>query len=351
MPEPLVYLLVFFVILLLIALLFWPDKGLISLLSKRSLRSKHQKIENVLKTIQHCEFHSHPATLHHIAGILDESPDEISHLLDRMVELELIQIKGNEISLTSKGFDYAIHMTRAHRLWEEFLAQETSLPIEEIHQRANDIEHNMSPESLDALSMRLGNPSFDIHGDPIPTAQGRIRQMKGKSLTELPAKQTLRITHLEDEPEDVYAQLVAEGLYPGMTIYLVEESSSKIRFWSKYGEHVLTPVIASNISAIPTHDVIVPQEKTVMSLSELGLGETAKVKNLSPYLRKVERRRLMDLGFVPSTVVEANLKGTHGDPTAYRIRGTVIALREDQTRLIEIEPLKRSQKEEFNGKF
>ncbi len=345
MLEPLVYLLVFLGVMILIALLFWPDKGLIPFLLKRSLRNKHTKIENILKTIQHCEFHSHPATLHHIAGTLDESPDEISRLLDRMVELELIQMKGNEISLTSKGFEYAIHMTRAHRLWEEFLAQETSLPVEEIHKRANDIEHDMSQESLDALSMRLGNPLFDIHGDPIPNAQGKIRQMKGRSLTELPAKQTLRITHLEDEPEDVYSQLVAEGLYPGMAIYLVEESSSKIRFWSKYGEHVLTPVIASNISAVPIHDVVVPQEKTAVTLSELGLGEKAKVKNLSPYLRKVERRRLMDLGFIPSTVVEANLRGTRGDPTAYRVRGTLIALREDQTRLIEIEPLERSQKE------
>ncbi len=345
MLEPLIYLLVFLVVMLLIILLTWPEKGLVSLLLKRSLTTKSVKIENVLRAIQHCEFHTHPSTLYSVAGALKESPDDISRLLDRMVELDLIKMKGNVISLTSKGFDYAIHMTRAHRLWEEFLAQETSLPFEEIHRRANDIEHGMSKKALDALSMQLGNPSFDPHGDPIPTAGGKIRQMEGNPLTELPAKQTLRITHLEDEPEDVFSQLIAEGLYPGLTIYLVEKSSRKIRFYSKFGEHVLTPVIASNISATLIHDVVIPQEKTAITLSELRLGEKAQVKNLSHYLRKIERRRLMDLGFIPGTEVKANLKGTHGDPTAYRVRGTLIALREDQTHLIEIEPLKQPQKE------
>jgi DtxR family Mn-dependent transcriptional regulator len=71
-------------------------------------------------------------------------------------------------------------------------------------------------------------------------------------------------------------------------------------------------------------------------LSGLRPGTVARVIGLSPACRGPERRRLLDLGFVSGTPVEVEMVSPAGDPTAYRVRGTVVALRREQAGLIRI---------------
>lgn len=336
MSETQILVLFFIVTIILIILLFWPEKGVIASWVYHARRRKRVRIEDALKFIQHCELHGKSATLNSIAGALKISPVKISGLIEQMLNHQLIEFGENKIQLTSKGVDYALRITRAHHLWEEFFAQETGLPFEEIHRRADMIEHTVTEKELEELSLQLGNPMYDPHGDPIPGVKGKIKDEVGQSLSSLDENQTLRITHLEDEPKEIFAQLIAEGLYPGMYIYLVEKEPNKVRFWSKFGEHILSPTIADNISATPVSDYVLPQKRTVRTMSELKIGEKAEIEGLSPSFRRIERRRLMDLGFIPGTVVEAKLKGRHDDPIAYGIRGSLIALRKDQANLIEV---------------
>ena len=65
-------------------------------------------------------------------------------------------------------------------------------------------------------------------------------------------------------------------------------------------------------------------------LSSIGPGESAEVVALAATCRGAQRRRLLDLGVVPGTRITNELRGPSGDPTAYRIRGALIALRRDQ---------------------
>jgi DtxR family Mn-dependent transcriptional regulator len=146
----------------------------------------------------------------------------------------------------------------------------------------------------------------------------------------------LMITHLEDEPETVYAQLVALGLQPGMLISITERSPQRVRFRTDHHEHVLAPVLAENVFVSPlpeTASAGLPEEEY---LSELQPGRRARVAGLAPACRGAERRRLLDLGFVPGTAVEIELVSPAGDPIAYRVRGTAIALRREQANLIRI---------------
>jgi Fe2+ transport system protein FeoA len=76
-----------------------------------------------------------------------------------------------------------------------------------------------------------------------------------------------------------------------------------------------------------------------MYLNQLGVGQQARVLQLMPRLRGAERRRLMDLGMLPGTTVEADLSSPLGDPVAYRVRDALIALRSEQARNIKIEPI------------
>jgi DtxR family Mn-dependent transcriptional regulator len=66
------------------------------------------------------------------------------------------------------------------------------------------------------------------------------------------------------------------------------------------------------------------------SLSSLSVGEKGTVLGISKRCRGQQRRRLMDLGVVPGTEIEAEMKSIGGDPVAYRIRGASIALRKNQ---------------------
>ncbi len=147
-----------------------------------------------------------------------------------------------------------------------------------------------------------------------------------------------RIVHLEDEPNVIYAQLVAEGFYPGMVIRVLDKSAQSVRVWADNNEHLLAPIVAAAITVEPVLQPILDASDRT-SLAELRPPERARVLGLSPRCRGAERRRLLDLGIVAGTVVEAELISPSGDPTAYRVRDTLIALRSEQAALITIERL------------
>ncbi|HHV63032.1 MAG TPA: ferrous iron transport protein A [Firmicutes bacterium] len=50
------------------------------------------------------------------------------------------------------------------------------------------------------------------------------------------------------------------------------------------------------------------------------------------------RRRLLDLGLVPGTRVQAVRHSPIGDPVAFRIRGAIIALRREESARILVRP-------------
>ncbi|MCA9425525.1 MAG: ferrous iron transport protein A, partial [Candidatus Omnitrophica bacterium] len=74
-------------------------------------------------------------------------------------------------------------------------------------------------------------------------------------------------------------------------------------------------------------------EGSASDLSSLPVGETAVVSRI--HTDGLLRRRLLDLGFVPSTRVESVRRSPGGDPTIYRVRGAKVALRKSDAKLIE----------------
>jgi DtxR family Mn-dependent transcriptional regulator len=297
--------------------------------------------EDALKHIHKFEMDRQQPTVQSVAGILNLSMDSVVELLTGMEQDNLLEIEQGKIQLTPQGRDLALHIIRAHRLWERYLAEETGYSAADWHSQAERHEHWLSPEQINSLAAHLGNPTHDPHGDPIPTAEGNMMVHGGQPLCSLPINTMARIVHLEDEPEVVYAQLVAEGLYPGLTVRLMESNAQRVRFWAAGNEHVIAPIIALNISAKPLpaeidDGSILDQqgsaEKTL--LGDLPLGETAQVQEIGRACRGAERRRFMDLGILPGTHVKAEMRSPGNDPTAYRIRGALIALRREQADLI-----------------
>jgi len=272
-----------------------------------------------------------------------ERTDKPSYSILNPRSFQTVELNGGALRLTPAGHEYALHIIRAHRLWERYLADETGYGETQWHDQAEQVEHELSPVEIDQLAAQLGNPTHDPHGDPIPTSDGWIVNQHGLPLTIMEAGQVARITHLEDEPDAVYAQLAAEGLYPGMEVHILEVSPQRVRFWADGDEHVLAPIVAANISVqlLPKE---IPMEPG-WTLADLKPGEKGKVTTLSPRCRGAERRRLLDLGIVPGTVIEAEMVSPGGDPTAYLVRDTLIALRKEQAELINIEPMTEAVQE------
>lgn len=74
----------------------------------------------------------------------------------------------------------------------------------------------------------------------------------------------------------------------------------------------------------------------IFSLSTLTKGQKAVIESISSECKGLERRRLLDLGFVPGSEVELAITGPFSDPKAYRVKGTVIALRKEQSDFIQL---------------
>ncbi len=181
----------------------------------------------------------------------------------------------------------------------------------------------------------MGNPVYDPHGDPIPTAGGEIAPRRGLPLSAVLEGDMAAIIHIEDEPEDLYAQLSGEGLYLGLRVRVTEVTDDHIRFMADGRIVDLPPLVAGNVFVVPLaaqQEMEGPYE----SLADLGQRESGKVVRISPACRGLERRRFMDLGILPGTVIEMETRSPGGDPTAFRIRGALIALRREQAAQIQI---------------
>jgi DtxR family Mn-dependent transcriptional regulator len=330
MNEPLVMLIIGILVILIFVLLLYPNKGILSVWKKSKYANKKILIEDALKYIYNCEYNNSSCSLNGIAGNLSISADEATDIIARLESMGLVSAKKDELNLTSDGRSYALRVIRVHRLWEKYLADETSVTENEWHQKAEELEHTLSPEQADQLAAQIGNPVFDPHGDPIPSASGDLPIKKGKSLTEMKVGEFANIIHLEDEPNAIYSQLLAEGLYPGMQIRMMEISDKRLKFIANGEECILSPLIAENIT-VGIIKLEKPVEGKFKPLSSLKIGEEGTILGIAKALRGQQRRRLMDLGIVPGTKIEAELESLTGDPVAYRVRGTTVALRKQQT--------------------
>ncbi len=336
MPQPVIALLVASVLSLAAVSLFWPEGGLVGRWQRYKRLTSRELAEDGLKYLYKAELKGEKPSLQSLAGTLEVSADRSAQLVAELEEHEMLTSEGGEIRLTPQGREHALLVIRAHRLWERYLAEQTGFDEAEWHGQAEQREHRFSAEELQALSAKLGNPSYDPHGDPIPTAEGEIVPHGGVPLTALGSERTARIVHVEDEPDAIYAQLVAEGITPGLTVRLIEVTPQRVRFWTNGDEHILAPIVAANISVTPLAPAEAEPIQTGERLTALKLGEQARVSQLSARLRGAERRRFLDLGILPGTEIRAELISPGGDPVAYQVRGALIALRSEQADLIYI---------------
>jgi DtxR family Mn-dependent transcriptional regulator len=326
MIDPLLALLIGFAFTAILAVLLWPTNGIYATYKKAKRSTSKVVIEDALKHLYDYEERTVKPTLQSIAGHLSINGDDTIKLVGKLQSMGLVESNQDGIQLTPEGRSYALRIIRIHRLWERYLADETSVKETEWHLDAEEKEHNISVDEAETLAAQMGNPVFDPHGDPIPTKDGEVPKREGIPLTMLKNGEFGRIIHIEDEPQAIYSQLVAQGLYPGMQIRIINNEKNRLRFEVNGEECVLAPLFAANV-----HVVKIQKQEEISSefksLSSLRKGEKAVVIGISKACRGPQRRRLMDLGVVPGTLVTAELESIGRDPVAYNIKGATIAIR------------------------
>jgi DtxR family Mn-dependent transcriptional regulator len=325
---------------LFLALVFYPGQGLLARFKAWRVASSRQQVEDTLKYLFEQEQEGYRVTPDALAGMLGASQRAVLNLLIKIDSQGLATRNNHYVTLTPEGRRLAVQVTRAHRLWERYLADEARMPLEQIHGVAHKREHGMSSAEVDALDADLGFPTHDPHGDPIPDPSGalRLKEAPTIALPGLQAGQRGRVAHLEDEPPIAYAQLVAEGFYPGQNLTILEKNLAKIVVTDGEKEMVIAPAIAANIFLQPAAEEA-KRPEGVISLDRLSYQTQAEVIELDERCQGYTRRRFLDLGLTPGTRIFPELNNAFREPRAYRVRGTLIALRNDQAAMIWVMPL------------
>jgi DtxR family Mn-dependent transcriptional regulator len=323
---------------LLLIYLFIPRFGLLALYKDwRSARQREQ-VEDALKHLLNWEQQGRHASPESLAGTLDLPRVKTTALIASMESQGLVESRGSELHLTAEGERWAIHVVRAHRLWERYLADEARMPLEKVHTEAHRREHGITDSELDAMDAALGHPSHDPHGDPIPTREGKMASDESTSLTAWQADRPARIVHLEDEPAIAYEQILAAGLRLGQTIRILESIPQRYTLSDGENEYRLAPAVAANVYVAPLPEGAILPAGTI-SLNELKHDQRAEIITLDEAVQGFTRRRFLDLGLTPGTQIYPELGNFFGDPRAYRVRGTLIALRHDQAAQIWVKPV------------
>jgi len=298
---------------------------------------ERRHLEDALKHLFELEYRGRKGSLSSLAGALRFRDRQVVALVGRMQAQGLLVATGQEFALTPDGQRLALQVVRAHRLLERYFADEARLPLGEVHAAAERREHSLSPAAADRLSASLGHPTHDPHGDPIPTREGAVPPATGVPATSWPANTIGRIVHLEDEPEISFAQILAAGLRVGQRLRVIESSPTRLMLSDGDHEFALAPAVAANVFLEAAPDGRLPED--VVRLSDLSNGQRAEVVGLDDACQGFSRRRLMDLGFTEGAFVKPFLRTFAGDPRAYDIRGTLIALRRDQAVQVLVRPI------------
>ena len=110
------------------------------------------------------------ASTNDVAARLGVSAGSVSAMLRKLSDSGLVEhVPYHGVRLSDDGQRVALGVLRRHRLLELFLSEELGMPWERVHEEAEVLEHGASEELIELIARKLGDPSVDPHGDPIPT--------------------------------------------------------------------------------------------------------------------------------------------------------------------------------------
>lgn len=139
------------------------------------------------------------------------------------------------VRLTQGGEKLALHVLRRHRLVELFLVKVLALDWSEVHDEAEELEHAISDKVLERMDAVLGRPSVDPHGDPIPSAKGKVDASRYQSLADCELNEPFRVARITDQDAEFLQFVDRCGLVPGVGVTVEARDGLAEAVWVRTG--------------------------------------------------------------------------------------------------------------------
>jgi DtxR family Mn-dependent transcriptional regulator len=151
-----------------------------------------------------------------LAERLEVSPASASAMVKRLEALGLVRREPYRgVELTAAGERVALEVIRHHRLLELYLAEALGMSWDQVHDEAERLEHAISPELSELIAAKLGHPTVDPHGDPIPSSDGELDSAPTRPLGELEPGEGGVVARVSDSDPELLRYLSQRGIAPG----------------------------------------------------------------------------------------------------------------------------------------
>jgi DtxR family Mn-dependent transcriptional regulator len=172
-----------------------------------------------------------------LAERLGVSAASASSMVKKLDGLGLVQhVPYRGVVLTERGVKVALEVLRHHRLLERYLAEELGLSWDRVHDEAEVLEHVLSEELEELIAAKLGNPTIDPHGDPIPAADLTIVEPDTVSMDGLVVGDTGRLVRVSDSDPEMLRYLSARGIAPGATFEVLDKQPFGGPVFARFGD-------------------------------------------------------------------------------------------------------------------
>ena len=204
-------------------------------------------VENYAKAIYALEQRDDTVTTNAIAermGVTAASASGMVKKLDGLGLVSHVPYKG--VTLTQAGERVALEVIRHHRLLELYLAESLDVPWDRVHAEAEVLEHVLSEELEALIAAKLGNPTVDPHGDPIPTADLVIEERPTTALADLEAGARATFVRISDSDPEMLRYLAERGIAPGDCFEVIDKQPFEGPTFARFGDdvHVLGGALA-----------------------------------------------------------------------------------------------------------
>jgi len=181
-----------------------------------------QAVEDYLKAVYELQKRSDKVTTSAVADELEVAPASATNMLKKLSEMKLVTHEPYRgVTLTEAGRKVALEVIRHHRLIETYLAEALGVPWDQVHEEAEKWEHILSEDLEDRMDEKLGYPTRDPHGSPIPSRDGTVPDAQSVGLDSLNEGQSATITEVDDRNPELLRYLGTLGLYPEARITVV----------------------------------------------------------------------------------------------------------------------------------
>jgi DtxR family transcriptional regulator, Mn-dependent transcriptional regulator len=157
-----------------------------------------------------------PVSTNALADRLGITPGSVSAMLKKLDELGLIShVRYRGVRLTAEGRRLALEVIRHHRLLESFLADSLGMSWDRVHAEAEILEHVLSEDLEQLIAAKLGNPTVDPHGDPIPNIDLELDEPSTSAMESLQVGVTGVFVRVSDSDPEMLRYLAGCGISPG----------------------------------------------------------------------------------------------------------------------------------------